>query len=166
VVLAAQQVKIPPKYNQEVTVRPLESDEDWEQATLTQIACREAGHTLEGYTRFKRDQMQRYRRMSQAGLGHWFGAFLGPQLTADLGLFKAGRLGRFQSVGTHPAYRRLGICGALVYQASRYGFEQMGLETLVMVADENYHAAKIYESIGFTPQEHQVGLDWWPKAEA
>lgn len=166
VVLATQQVKIPPKYNPHVTVHPLESDADWEQAIQNQIACREAGHTLEHYTRFKRDQMQRYRQMSAAGLGHWFGAFLGEQLTAELGLFKSGRLGRFQQVGTHPTYRRQGICGALVYQASRYGFEHMGLETLVMVADENYHAAKIYESIGFTPQEHQVGLDWWPKAEA
>jgi ribosomal protein S18 acetylase RimI-like enzyme len=165
VVLATQQVKIPPKYNREVEVRPLTSDEDWEQATQNQIACRQTGHTLEGYTRFKRDQMRRYHLMSRAGLGHWFGAFLGSRLVAELGVFTSGKLGRFQQVGTHPNYRRQGICGALVYQASRYAFEKMEVETLVMVADENYHAAKIYESLGFQPREHQVGIDWWPKSQ-
>jgi hypothetical protein len=34
----------------------------------------------------------------------------------------------------------------------------MGVETLVMVADESYHAAKIYESVGFAPQEKMYGL--------
>lgn len=166
VVLATQHVKLPPKYNPEATVRPLTSDEDWEQATQNQIACRAPEHSLESYQVFKRDQMRRYRQMSHAGLGHWFGAFLGQQLVADLGVFSAGKLGRFQQVGTHPEYRRLGLCGALVYQASRYALEQMQLETLVMVADENYHAAKIYESIGFQPQERQVGLDWWQENQA
>jgi ribosomal protein S18 acetylase RimI-like enzyme len=165
VVLAAQQVNIPPKYNREAEVRPLASDEDWEQATQNQIACRDPEHTLEGYRVFKTDQMRRYRQMSQAGLGHWFGAFLGSRLVAELGVFTSGKLGRFQQVGTHPDYRRQGICGALVYQASRYALEKMNAETLVMVADENYHAAKIYESIGFQPRERQVGLDWWPKSQ-
>lgn len=165
VVLSTRQVKIPPKYNQEVEVRPLISDEDWEQATQNQIACRNPEHTLEGYRVFKTDQMRRYRRMSQSGLGHWFGAFLGSRLVAELGVFTSGKLGRFQQVGTHPDYRRQGICGALVYQASRYAFEQMNVETLVMVADVHYHAAKIYASLGFQPREHQVGLDWWPKSQ-
>jgi hypothetical protein len=32
-----------------------------------------------------------------------------------------------------------------------------------MVADEDYHAAKIYETVGFRPTERQVSLDWWDK---
>jgi ribosomal protein S18 acetylase RimI-like enzyme len=163
VVLTAKEVKLPPKYNREAVVRPLTEDWEWEAATQNQIACRDPEHDLEGYQIFKRKQMQRYRQMSRAGLGHWFGAFLGERLTAELGVFTAGKVGRFQQVGTHPDDRRQGLCGALVYQASRYAFEQMQLETLVMVADENYHAAKIYESIGFEPREHQVGVDWWQK---
>lgn len=163
VVLATQQVKLPPKYNLDVVVRPLISDDDWEQATQNQVACRDTGHSLEGYQVFKRDQMRRYRQMSKARLGFWFGAFLGKQLVAELGIFSDGKVGRFQQVGTHPDYRRQGICGALVHQASCYALEQMQLETLVMVADENYHAAKIYESIGFKPTERQVGIDWWKR---
>jgi len=166
VVLATEQVKIPPKYNQDVLVRPLISDDDWEQAMQNQIACRNPEYSLEGYQVFKRDQMRRYRQMSEAGLGFWFGAFLENLLVAELGIFSDGNVGRFQQVGTHPDYRRQGICGALVYQASCYALEQMRLATLVMVADENYHAAKIYESIGFTTREHQVGIDWWQRNQA
>jgi RimJ/RimL family protein N-acetyltransferase len=165
VVLSARQVTLPPRHNREVSVRPLKEDWEWEQALQNQVACREPEHGLESYTIFKRNQMQRYRRMSQAGLGWWFGAFLGNQVVADLGIFTDGTIGRFQSVGTHPNYRRRGICGALVYQASRFAFEKMKLETLVMVADEHYFAAKIYESIGFEPRERQVGLDWWEKGK-
>jgi GNAT superfamily N-acetyltransferase len=163
VVLSARQVRLPPKNNMEVVIRPLSEDWEWQQAEQNQVACREAGHSLESYQIFKHDQMQRYRRMSLAGLGEWFGAFLGRRLVADLGVFTDGTVGRFQSVGTHPDYRRRGICGTLVHQASRYAFEKMKLETLVMVADEHYFAARIYESVGFQPRERQVGLDWWEK---
>ena len=163
VVLSTQQVTIPSKYNQEVVIRPLTEDWEWEQATQNQIACRELEHTLEDFQVFKRDQMKRYRQMVNAGLGLWFGAFLEMQLVADLGVFAAEGLGRFQQVGTHPEYRRRGICGALVYQASCYSLEHLKTKTLVMVADENYHAAKIYESVGFQPKEHQAGLTWWKK---
>jgi hypothetical protein len=39
----------------------------------------------------------------------------------------------------------------------------MGAKTLVMVADENYHAAKIYESVGFRSTERQIGIDLWKR---
>jgi hypothetical protein len=42
----------------------------------------------------------------------------------------------------------------------------MGVETLVMAADENYYAARIYEKVGFKPTERQAGLHWWDRAEA
>jgi hypothetical protein len=37
----------------------------------------------------------------------------------------------------------------------------MGIEELVMEADEDYHAAGIYESVGFRPTQKQVGLEWF-----
>ena len=161
VVLSTQKVNIPPKYNQDVVIRPLVEDWEWEQATENQILCRPSGHSLEDYQTYKHDQMLRYRNMSKAGLGSWFGAFLDNKLVADLGVFTDKEIGRFQQVGTHPDYRRRGICGTLVYQASLYAQENFQVETLVMAADEHYHAAKIYESVGFQPKEHQAGLDWW-----
>jgi ribosomal protein S18 acetylase RimI-like enzyme len=159
VTLTATAVTRPAKYNDEVVVRPIEEDWEWEQALANQIACRDATFGLEGYTEFKARQMRRYREMARAGLGAWFGAFLGERLVADLGLYREGDLARFQQVETHPDFRRRGICGALVHQAALYGFEQMGARTLVIVADENYHAARIYETVGFRPTERSVGMD-------
>jgi hypothetical protein len=42
----------------------------------------------------------------------------------------------------------------------------MKLKKLVMVADEHYHAAKIYESVGFVPTEKQVGVNWYDRSRA
>lgn len=164
VVLTTAQVQPPPKTNRDVSIRPIATDDEWEQAVQNQIACRLPEYGLAGYEVFKRAQMAHYRRMTRAGLGAWFGAFLGERLVADLGVFTSGDLGRFQQVGTHPDFRRRGICGTLVYQASRVAFEQMAVNMLVMAADENYHAARIYESVGFRPREHQAQLDWWDQS--
>ena len=165
VVLSTQQVNSPPKFNQEIVVRPITEDWEWDQALENQILCRDTVYGLKGYTVFKQQQMARYREMVRAGWGQWFGAFLDNRLVADLGLYCREGIGRFQTVGTHPDFRRRGICGTLVYQAARYGFEKLGAQTLVMIADENYHAAKIYESVGFNPTEHQVALVWWDKTQ-
>lgn len=165
VVLTTQQVTPPPKFNQEVVIRAVVEDWEWDQALENQILCRDSVYGLEGYTVFKQQQMARYRAMVQAGWGQWFGAFLDNCLVADLGLYCREGIGRFQTVCTHPDFRRRGICGSLVYQAARYGLDQLKTQTLVMIADENYHAAKIYESVGFTPTEHLVALDWWDKTQ-
>jgi ribosomal protein S18 acetylase RimI-like enzyme len=162
-VLTADQVIMPPKYNIDVEIRHLSADWEWEEATQNQITCRKPEFSLDGYTIFKRAKMERYRQMTQAGLGEWFGAFYQGHLVADLGLYAQGGIARFQSVETHPDHRRKGICGALVYQASRYGFERMGASRLVMIADENYFAARIYETVGFKQTERQAGLEWWER---
>lgn len=164
IVLAADTVNPPPKVNREAEIRPLRTEWEWRQALQNQVECRGDDFSVEEYLPFKSEQMARYRRMSDAGLGQWFGAFCDGKLVADLGIFVRDGIARFQSVGTNPAYRRLGLCGTLVYQASRYAFAHMNAKTLVMVADEDYFAAAIYESVGFRPRERQVGLEKRPEA--
>jgi RimJ/RimL family protein N-acetyltransferase len=117
-----------------------------------------------GYRLFAERQMARYAGMQAAGLGHWFGLVAEeagrPVLAASCGLFrdaaKPERLGRFQYVSTHPAWRRRGLCTALIRAVCRHGFEAMGLHTLVMVADPQDVAIGIYESVGF-----QRGVSTW-----
>ena len=163
VVLTAAEVSKPPKFNKQIEVRRITTDWEWQGALEVQVACREPEHTAESYRTFKQRQMARWRTMTEAGLGEWFGAFLGNRLVGDLGVFVENGVGRFQSVGTHPEFRRRGICGTLVYEAAQHAFKHLGAQTLVMVADEDYHAAKIYESVGFRPTEHQIGLTWWER---
>jgi RimJ/RimL family protein N-acetyltransferase len=114
-----------------------------------------------GYREFAQRQIERYAAMQAAGLGRWFGLVARVDgravLVASCGLFRAStraddpasRLGRFQYVSTHPAWRRRGLCTALVHAVCRHGFDAMGLDTLVMVADPDDVAIGVYESLGY-----------------
>lgn len=114
-----------------------------------------------GYREFAQRQMGRYAAMQAAGLGRWFGLVARidgrTELVASCGLFRASaraddpasRLGRFQYVSTHPAWRRRGLCTALVHAVCRHGFDVMRLDTLVMVADPDDVAIGVYESLGY-----------------
>lgn len=164
VVLTARSVHEPKKSNSRVQVRPISTGSEWREIIEAQILSKSADFTEEAYRSFKEKQMARYKAMSEQGLGHWFGAYLDGKLVGDLGVYRDGTVGRFQSVETHPDYRRLGVCGRLVFEAAKFGLEQMSLTELVMVADENYHAAKIYESVGFVPTMKEYSAFWWDKA--
>ncbi|MBI2520233.1 MAG: GNAT family N-acetyltransferase [Bdellovibrio sp.] len=163
VVLTTQNVRVPPKFHASLAVRPIEGDTEWEESIQIQLSCANATLSKLQWENFYRSQMERYKKMTKAGLGTWFGGFLGSKMVAGLGIFKDADIGRYQVVSTHADYQRQGVCGALVYKTAQYAFDQMGIKTLVMVADEEYHAAKIYESVGFTPTEKMLGVCWWDK---
>jgi hypothetical protein len=86
-VLAARQLHSPPRPASGLTVRPLCSDEEWDQSVENLVITREPEHSETGYRIFARGQMIRYRSMTDAGLGAWYGAFIGDRLVADLGIF-------------------------------------------------------------------------------
>jgi ribosomal protein S18 acetylase RimI-like enzyme len=163
VVLAAQSVQVPSKTNPHVRIRPIISDADWKAVIENQITTKASEYDEAKYRIFKERQMARYRQMAEQGLGHWFGAFLGEKLVGDLGSYRDDTLGRFQSVVTRPDFQRQGVCSTLVYESARFAFTEMGLTELVMVADENYHAAKIYESVGFKPVGKEYSALWWDR---
>jgi predicted GNAT family acetyltransferase len=81
-----------------------------------------------------------------------------------MGLVDAGdRLARFQSVETHPGHRGQGIAGTLVHRVAAYGFDEIGARTLVMVADPDYLAIRVYRSVGFADTETQTLLEQRPR---
>lgn len=164
VVLSAQQAQSPIRLAPPVQIRPLESDDEWEQVVELQVLCREPEFNEANYRVFRQRQMPRYRRMSQAGLGAWFGAFTGGQMVADLGVYHNGVLGRFQSVETHPDFRRQGIAGWLVYQASLYALSNFPIQRLVIVADADSAPARLYQSLGYQFTEFMWGLEKWKDA--
>jgi RimJ/RimL family protein N-acetyltransferase len=106
-------------------------------------------HPPHDYRGFAARQVARYGAMQHAGLGAWFGLWADGALVASCGLFRADGAGRFQFVATHPAWRRRGLCTALVHAVARHGFEAMGLDELVLVADPADVAIGVYESLGF-----------------
>lgn len=142
----------------EARVRPLTSEADWGQACENQIACRGEGHDPAPYRAFKVAQMAGHQAAVAAGRAAWFGAFLGDRLVADCGLYVEGGLGRFQSVGTAPGFRRQGHARALLAGASRWGLERMGAQRLLIVTDEEGPARRIYEGLGYRVLERALGL--------
>ncbi len=158
VVLTSSQPQPPARPASFVTIRPLASDADWNTAVEFQVACREPGLDEREYRIFRARAMDRYRRMSADGRGDWYGAFFDDRLVGDLGLFHQAGLGRYQSVTTHPDYRKRGIASTLVYEAGRRSIARCGLQSLVIVAEPDSSASRVYASVGFVAVERTVGL--------
>jgi ribosomal protein S18 acetylase RimI-like enzyme len=153
-VMTATAVHEPPRPNNHATYRPLQTDADWQQQVELDLAGEDPGtHSLA----FVSARAEAERRLVDAGYGAWWGAFEDDRLLASMGLFTASPgLARFQSVKTHPDARGRGLAGTLVHRASRYGFDELGARTLVMVADPEYLAIRIYRSVGFADTERQL----------
>ncbi|MDX1599963.1 MAG: GNAT family N-acetyltransferase [Anaerolineales bacterium] len=161
-VLAAEKVHPPRHYNHDVEVRPLSTYREWEQARENQLLVRDPEHEARAHRAFLQGQLDRRRAMAGAGWGDWYGAFLDGELIADLGIFGRRELGRYQSVQTHPAFRRRGIAGTLVYEAARHAKVTRGFERLVIVADRDSDAGRLYGSLGFSTVGRAAGLERWP----
>jgi GNAT superfamily N-acetyltransferase len=155
-VMTATSVQPPPHPNTEAVFRTLEGDADWRQS-LEVTAAIHAGEPG-GDSRFLTARLASQRGLAEAGHGAWFGAFLDGTLVSQLGLItgKSG-LARYQNVETHPAARRRGLAGTLVWHAGAAALTG-GASTLVMVADPGDVAIRVYRSVGFTVTEPQLSF--------
>ena len=162
-VLTAAAVRRPPHRNEAADCRPLATGDDWRQAVKLRLACHDQPL---GAREFCERRIADERRLAEAGHGACFGAFQDGRLTAQLGLFSdGGAIARYQNVETHPSARRQGLAGTLVYQAGCYGLGPLGASTLVIVADPDYSAIRIYRSLGFSDVETQLSLQREPAGE-
>jgi ribosomal protein S18 acetylase RimI-like enzyme len=156
-VMTATSVHEPPRPNREATYRQLASDEDWAASVELRVECNEKGLDPAAYREHVERKAATNRALVAAGHGGWFGAFLDGRLVAQMGLFAASPgLARFQSVETHPDFRDRGLAGTLVHHVSGYGFDELDAHTLVMVADPEYLAIRLYRAVGFTDTERQL----------
>ena len=162
VVMVAETLIRPKRYHHDLEIRALEADAEFAEHIELHVLCRE-GEDETDYRAFYRAKTDAYRRMIAAGLGRWFGAFLNGKLVADMGIFAEGELARYQSVVTHPAFRRRGVCSTLLYEVGRFALGTLGAKTLVIVADDHYFAKGIYAEIGFRVRERQGSLEWTNK---
>jgi ribosomal protein S18 acetylase RimI-like enzyme len=155
-VLTAASVHAPPHPNTDAVFRTLEGDADWRQSLelTTALYAGEPG----GDTGFLTARLAATRALTEAGRGVWFGAFLDGALVSQLGLITCKKgLARYQSVETHPAARRRGLAGTLVWHASATTLTT-DPRTLVMVADPNDAAISVYCSVGFSVTESQLSF--------
>lgn len=144
----------------DVSVIALGTDAHWSDAVtvLTNAFAPNRSGSLAALREFTEKQCARYRAMQEAGVGQWYGAVLDGQLAGALGVVRDRELGRFQLVGTDPRFARRGVCSTIVHDAAALTFQRPGIATLVMAADATYHAAKVYEGVGFRPTERLVSV--------
>lgn len=155
-VMTATAVHPPPRPQHDAAYCALVSDDDWAQSVQLRIACNDEQEPA-AFADFAAVKVAGYRTLAEAGHGSWFGAFVDGQLVSQMGLYAASPgLARFQSVETHPDHRGRGLAGTLVHHVSRYGFEHLGARTLVMVADPDYSAIRVYRAVGFADTERQL----------
>ncbi len=145
-----------------LALRTLDLARELELAVQAQVDARDASFEAEGYRVFRRKTMQRVAAMHGAGIAEWFGAIVDGLLVADCGLVHDGRLGRFQFVETQAAWRRRGLCRALVHHVCQHAFLSLGLQRLVMCADPHDVAIGIYRSVGFVEVERHWCLQGRP----
>lgn len=163
-VLTAAEVHQSPRPNRSAEYRPLAGPADWQQAVELRIACIGAGEPPADRS-FLESRIAAQRRLTEAGHGRWLGAFTGGRLVAQLGICTDGDgVARYQDVETHPAARRQGLAGTLVYQAGRYALAQLAASTLAIVADPDQQAIRIYRSCGFEVTEDQVSFERPPES--
>lgn len=160
-VLTAARLRPPRRAAAGAQLRILSTDDDWQQALQLRLALDEE-HGVSQRS-FVERKVRESRALTRSGAGAWFGAFIDGQLRAGLGVFSDGTgLARYQSVETHPSFRRRGLAAALVHAAGEYAAEHLAARTLVIVADPDYHAIELYRTLGFVAAETQVQLQRAP----
>lgn len=162
-VMTASDVREPARPNRDADCRQLHSDDDWAQSIELELRSFDDGTAPSLQREFVTARKASSRRLVADGHGAWFGAFLDGRLVAQLGLVRAdGELARYQTVETDPAFRRRGLAGTLVHRAAQYGLGELGARTLVMVADPDAEAIRIYRALGFDDTEVQLQVERAP----
>ena len=182
VVMQTIDVPTAPALKLDARLRPLaldgaEAEREWSALVELSVATRSPEYGEDGYRVFARRSVERWRALGQAGRGNWFGAFIegpapGPRLVAALGVYVEAepedgeRLARYQSVMTDAAYRRRGLCRALVATAARHARDELGADRLIIVAAAGEMPEQLYASVGFVAAGLQRGVQRLATADA
>jgi ribosomal protein S18 acetylase RimI-like enzyme len=145
------------------------AERDWARLVALNVANREPAHEEDAYCTFTRRRVAAWRALATAGRGNWFGAFVDggqgeSRLVSALGIFVedrpegAERLARYQSVVTDAAFRRRGLCRALMGLAARYACAERGADRLIVVAAAGEMPERLYASLGFETAGLQRGV--------
>lgn len=102
----------------------------------------------ESFRAFLRRRAAWQRGLVERGQARFWGVDDGGALVASAGLVRLGELGRFQDVQTAPAYRRRGLATAVLAAAAAAAVDD-GAARLVLVAEADGDAARLYRRLGF-----------------
>ena len=147
-------------------LRAFGHQEDWTQALELGVVTRGDGFSEGPYRAFFSNYLDMQRSIVERDRGSWWGAFADGRLVSQAGIIDCGDgLARYQMVSTHPEFRRRGLAGRVVAAAGRASAEIFQSQTLVIVADPDYHAISIYRDLGFVATERQVSIERVAKSD-
>jgi len=153
--------RTPTKLNEQVAIRELSSDADWQQWLNLSIAEQKGDHSSESLKKYLTGKLINYQNLSAHGHGQYMGAFIGDELIGYAGLYHLDDIARFQNVHVIPEYENQKIAKTILTRL--ISDLSSNVETLVIVADEHYHATFLYQSLGFKVTEREGSLCWWPE---
>jgi ribosomal protein S18 acetylase RimI-like enzyme len=141
-------------------VRTLGSALDWRQVLSFRLEISAAeGPMPPGHTDFLARSTEESRLMVDRGHAEYVGAFEDGRLCSMVGVVSdGGGEARYQNVATLPTHRRRGYASLLVGRAGASGLSRWGASRLVIVAEKDSPASRLYPSLGFVPVEAQMGL--------
>ena len=133
------------------------ADSDWDQVIHRDLAdnLTSGDYDPSVHERFVRETVESRRRLCEADLAAWFGAFEDDVLLADLGIVRCGTVGRYQAVGTDARHRRRGLASHLLGVAAEWSARQ-GCEAWVIVTESTNDAGRVYRRAGFTLDDAEV----------
>ena len=105
---------------------------------------------------FLRWRLKSYRSLIDAGSGEWWGAWSQGTLCGIAGLFWSDSLGSFQDVVTDAPYRERGVASGLCGEMAAAFFERFPAGDLVVIAEIDSVAERVYRRLGF----RSTGLQW------
>jgi GNAT superfamily N-acetyltransferase len=124
---------------------------------------------IEGYRSYRHQQFLSHAKMHAAGCLQWFGVWAEGVLVGCCGLLRdrpfavgegdnraATAVGRFQHVLTHPQWRGRGVCTALIRAVTTYAFGHWQVAELLLLAEPEESAIRIYKRLGYT----QIESNW------
>lgn len=162
-VLTAGALTAPRPVAEGVVIRPLASDDDWE--GRARLAHRLSPKTDEDtFMAYARGRAAQERELASRGLGQRFGAFVDDALvsTAATYVTHAG-VARYQAVETHPDHRKQGLAAAVVHAAGEHALATYKVDRLVIVADTDGDAIRLYRGLGFADVERHTTLERRPE---
>ncbi|HWH00266.1 MAG TPA: GNAT family N-acetyltransferase [Pilimelia sp.] len=136
-----------------VTVRECADARDW--ADLLRFQNLSVGPGGSG-RQFLAQRLDLYRHRAAIGEAAWFAAYRDGGVVGCCGVVLGERFGRLQGMETAIAHRRFGVGRALVLAAGGWALDRA--RQVVAVADPDYHAARLFESVGFRPNDLACGL--------
>lgn len=151
----------PRRLNTDIRIQPFSDVESvWSQWREIAVAERDTGHEETDYRHYLAGREKTYRTLQQRGYGDFFGAFDSDRLVGYAGVFALNDLARYQQVQVNPDFQNRGIARTLIHHLAQWVATRASRQ--IIIADADYHASALYQSLGFRLSQREGCLCQWP----